>query len=159
MSDVAFHGENTVGDEPDLSGDFRVVLRFFECGFARVHVRVGVDAFLNAFLDDRGEAHGVDDARVVEGVGDDDVSRLAHGREERFGRVPAGDEGVGGFCSHELCNRFLKSMVGGEGAADEADRCGPGAVLLERFDPSVDDIGVVGESEVVVGAHADAVVL
>ena len=159
VSDVAFHGEDAIGDEPDLSGDFGVVLCFFECGFARIHVRVGVDRFLDAFLDDRGEAHGVHDASMVEGVGDDDVSRLAHGWEERFGRVPAGDEGVGGFCSHELCNRFLKSMMGGEGAADEADGCGSGAVLLEGFDPRVDDIGVVGESEVVVGAHADAIVL
>lgn len=159
VSDVAFHGEDAVGDEPDLSGDFGVVLCFFECGFARVHVRVGVDRFLDAFLDDRGEAHGVHDARVVERIGDDHVPGFAHGWEECFGRVPATDEGVGGFGSHELGNRFLKSVVGGEGAADEADGCGPGAVLLERFDPSVDDIGVVGESEVVVGAHADAVVL
>lgn len=158
VGDVAFHGEDAVGDEPDLSGDFGVVLRFFERGFARVHVRVGVDAFLDAFLDDRGQAHGVHDARVVEGIGDDDVTRFADGREECFSRVPATDEGVGGLGPHELGDGFFEGVVRGEGAADEADGCGSRAVGSESFDSRVDDSGVVGESEVVVGAHADSVV-
>lgn len=159
VGDVAFHREDAVGDEPDLSGDFGVVLGAFECGFARFHIGVRVNCFLHAFLDDGGESHGVDDARMVKRVGDDDVSRLADGREERFGRVPATHEGVRGFSSHVLGDGLFKFMVGGEGAADEADGCGSGTVLLEGFDPGVDNLRVVGESEVVVGAHADAVVL
>lgn len=46
----------------------------------------------------------------------------------------------------------------GECAADEADRGGARAVLFQCFDACFDDGGVVGEPEVVVGAHADAFV-
>lgn len=118
-----------------------------------------VDRFLDALLDDGGKAHGVDDARVVERVGDDDVSRLADSREERFGRVPAADEGVRGLGSHELGDGLFEFVVGSEGATDEADGCGSGSVSLECFNPGVDDLGMVGESEVVVGAHTDSFVL
>jgi hypothetical protein len=89
---------------------------------------------LTPFFDDWGEAHGVDDARVVEFVGDDDVSGFAAGREERFGRVPAGDEGVGRFGAHVLSDGFFERVVRGEGATDEADGCGSSAVGFECFD-------------------------
>ena len=158
VGDVAFHGEDAVGDQPDLAGDLGVVFGAFEHLSARIHVGVFVDGLLDAFLDDRREAHRVDDARVVEGVGDDDVAGFAGGGEEGLGRVPAGDEGVGGFGAHVLGDGLFEGMVGGESAADEADGCGAGSVGFQCFDPGVDDIGVVGEAEVVVGAHADAFV-
>lgn len=115
-----------------------------------------VHRFLDTLLDDRGQSHRVDDARVVERVGDDDVAGFAAGWEECFGRVPAADEGVGGFGSHVLGNGLFEFMVRREGAADEADGCGPGSVGFEGFNPGIDDIRMVSESEVVVGAHADA---
>ena len=158
IGDVAFHGEDAVGDEPDLAGDFGVVLCFFEDLAYRVHIGVLVDALLDALLDDRGQTHRVDDAGVIEFIGDDDVPGFARGGEESLGGVPAGDECVGGFGSHVLGDCFFEGMVGGEGAADEADGRGAGAVGSECFDPGFDDIGMVGESEVVVGAHADALV-
>ena len=158
VGDVTFHREDAVGDEPDLAGDFGVVLCFFEDLAYRVHIGVLVDALLDALLDDGGQAHRVDDARVIKFIGDDDVPGFAAGGEECFGRVPAGDEGVARFGAHVFGNRFLKNMVRGEGAADEADGRGAGAVGSECFDPGLDDIGMVGESEVVVGAHADPLV-
>ncbi len=145
VGDVAFHGEDAVGDEPDLAGDFGVVFGFFKGFTGRVHVGVFVDSFFDTFLDDGGQAHRVDDAGVVEFVGDDDVAGFADGGEECFGGVPATHEGVGGFGAHVGGNRLFKSMVGGEGAADEADRGGAGAVGTQRFDAGVDDGGVVGE--------------
>lgn len=159
VRDVAFHGEDAVGDEPDLAGDIGIVLCFFEGGSAGVHIGVSVDRFLDAFLDDGGQTHRVNDARVVECVGDDDVAGLADGWEECFGRVPAGDEGVARFGSHVLGDGLFEGVVRAECAADEADGGGACAVGFECFDASVDDIGVVSESEVVVGAHADAFVL
>ncbi len=158
VGDVAFHGENAVGDEPDLACDFGVVFGFFEDFTGRVHVGVFVDSFFDPFFDDGGEAHGVDDAGVVEFIGDDDVAGFADGGKECFGGVPATHEGVRGFGAHVLCDGFFECVVGGEGATDEADGGGACAVFFECFDACFDDGGVVGEAEVVVGAHADAFV-
>ena len=156
VGDVAFHGEDAVGDEPDLACDFGVVLCFFEGFTRRVHVGVFVDSFLDALFDDGGQAHRVDDAGVVEFVGDDDVAGFADGGEEGFGGVPTTDECVGGFGAHVGGDGFFECEVGGECATDEADGCGARAVFLECFDPGFDDRGVIGEPEVVVRAHADA---
>ena len=90
--DVAFHGEDAVGDEPDLARHFGVVFGFFEDFLYGVHVGVFVDVFLDAFFDGGGEAHRINDAGVVEFVGDDDVAGFADGGEECFGCVPTGYE-------------------------------------------------------------------
>jgi len=156
ICNVAFHGEDAVGDEPDLACDFGVVFGFFEDFTGRVHVGVFVDSFFDALLDDGGESHRVDDAGVVEFVGDDDVAGFADGGEECFGRVPAAYEGVRGFGAHVGGDRLFEGVVGGEGATNEADRGGAGAVGTQCLDAGFDDGGVVGESKVVVGAHADA---
>jgi len=156
VGDVAFHREDAVGDEPDLARHFRVFLGLFKNFADGVHVGVFVDAFLDTFLDDGGEAHRVDDAGVVEFVGDDDVAGFADGGEECFGRVPARDEGVGCFGAHVFGDGFFEGQVWGEGAADETDGSRARAVFLECFDPGFDDIGMIGEPEVVVRAHADA---
>lgn len=159
VGDVAFHREHAVGDDPDLPGDVRVILGFFKRFTRGVHVGVLEDALLHALFDDGGESDGVDDAGVVELVGDDDVARFAAGGEEGLGRVPAGDEGVRGLGAHVLGDGLLEGEVRGECAADEADGRGARAVLAEGLDAGLDDIGVVGEPEVVVGAHADPLVL
>jgi len=45
--------------------------------------------------------------------------------------------------------------VNGLGAADEADGGGAEAVLVEGFFCGLAEPGVVGEAEVVIGAHVD----
>ncbi len=150
VGDVAFHGEDAISDEPDLACDFGVVLCFFENFTNGIHVGVFVDGFLDTFFDGRSQAHRIDDACVVEFIGNDDVAGFADGGEECFGGVPAAHECIRRFGAHVGGDGFFECVVWGEGAADEADGCGACAVFFQRFNPGIDDGRVVGQAEVVV---------
>src|SRR5256886_17666034 len=84
------------------------------------------------FRDRLGESDGVDDRRVIQLIGDDEVRFAQHGGAEAFVRVPAAHVRQRGFASDELRQRGFELAVNGERAADESDRRGAGAPALER---------------------------
>jgi hypothetical protein len=134
VGDGAFHAEDAVGDDPDLPGDLGVVAGGGEAFSRELRSSVLVDGLVDALLDDRGQADGVDDAGVVEFIGDDDVARLAERGEDGLVGGPAGDERVGAPrcpCSGR-CG--LEVFVRRERAADEADGGGARAVVAEALD-------------------------
>ncbi len=84
LRDVAFHGEDAVGEdqlETRAFGGFELLLEIR-------HVGVLVDGGL-AFGDRLGEADGVDDRGVIQLIGDDDVLLAEQGGDEAFVGVPA----------------------------------------------------------------------
>lgn len=157
ISDRAFHAEDAVGYDPDLTSDFFVGFRCFKRGakaaFAFEAV-VGVDGFVHALLDRCREANAVDDAGVVEFVADDDVARLAERRENSFVCGPRGDERVTRLGAHVLRDVLLEFPVRRKRAAYEADAGGACAVITQGFVARFDDFGVIGEAKIVVGAEA-----
>ena len=98
------------------------------------------------------QAHAIDDGSMVQAVGDDRVGRV----KQRLENTAVGVE----TCREE--NRVVLAEVGGNllfelpmqglGAADESNRCHAEAIGLQRLMRSLDDPGVIGETEVIVGA-------
>jgi hypothetical protein len=154
LREVALHREHAVGDEPDHALVARLLPGLLEGLAGRAHVAVLVDPASDALLDRRAQPHAVDDAGVIQLVGDDHVARLAQRGEERLGGGPAGDERVGRLDPEEARDRLLHVQVRRERAADEPHRSGAGAVPPQPLDARLDDLGVVGQPEVVVRAEA-----
>src|SRR5690606_12669574 len=110
-------------------------------------------------LDDGREPNAVNDRRVVQLVGNDDVAWLTERREDRLVRIPARGEGVRALHAVELGDRPLDRLVRLEGTADEAHARVAGAVSPQSPDPRLNDLGVIGETEVVVGAETGDVAI
>jgi len=147
-SDEAVHRKYAVGDdefEARASGIGGLKL-FFEV----VEVAVGVAEALSF-----AETHAVDDGGVVEGVTDDGVLGGEEGFEHAAVGVETGGEEDRVFGAEEGGEGLLEFAVHPLGAADEAHRGGTVAPALERGVASGDEIGVVTETEVVVGAEVE----
>ncbi len=84
LRDVAFHREDAVGDDQSRAP----ALRLDEPRLEVRHVGVLVDRRL-ALGDRLGEPDAVDDGRVVQLVGDDDVVLAEDRRRQALVRVPA----------------------------------------------------------------------
>ena len=107
-------------------------------------------------LGDRlGEANRIDDRRVVQLVGDDDVRLAQHRRAQPFVGVPAADVAERRLAADESRERMLELAMHGERAADEAHRSGAGAPAFERVLAGLDDLGDGAQAEVVVGGQDD----
>ena len=97
----------------------------------------------------------VDDRRVVELVGDDRVLGAEEHLEDTAVRVEARAVEDRRLHAEELRQPLLEQGVLGLGAADEAHRRHPETPLVQRCPARADDVGVVGEAEVVVGAEVE----
>ena len=138
------HGEHAVRDD-----QFRVrLLCRLELCPQVVHVVVGI-AVTACFA----QPDAVDNARVVQRVADDGVFRS----EQRFEQAAVGVETRGVeyrvLGPQELADTRLEFLVDGLGAANEAHRRHAVAELVKRLVRRGDDLGVVGQPEVVVGAQ------
>ena len=147
LREIALHREDAVGDD-QLA---RVARSSRERVAQRLHVRVRVDDLRRRPR----EPDRVDDARVVELVGEDHRRLVGEARDARLVRVPARDVGERRLGAGEVGERALELEVRLEGPADEAHRRRPGAVALEPLDPRAHDLGVPGEAEVVVRGEDD----
>ena len=146
-ADVAVHREDAVGDD-ELAA--RLVCDFLELLFGVGRVFVAEDFDLGA-----GEARAVDDARVVELVGDDEVFFA----EDRGDGAGVGGESAleddAGFDIFEARDLFFEFHVDLHGAGDGSYRSRADAVGFGRFDRGFAQRGVVAEAEVVVGGEVD----
>jgi hypothetical protein len=88
-AEVAFHGEHAVGHHPQHAGHIRVGPRLRQDPTKIVHIGVLVHGLVDTLLDHGGKTHRIDDAGVVQRIGDDHVARIAERRKERLGCRPA----------------------------------------------------------------------
>ena len=101
------------------------------------------------------EPNRVDEARVVELVGEDHSRVVREARDARLVRVPAGDVGERRLGPGEIRERALEREVRLERPADEAHRRRSRPVALEPLDAGAHDLRVPGEPEVVVRREDD----
>ena len=84
LGDVALHREDAVGEDQLEPGSLRRLQLVFEVSHVRMLVHGGL-----TLRDGLGEADGVDDRRVIQLVGDDDVLLAQQGGAKALIRVPA----------------------------------------------------------------------
>ena len=102
-----------------------------------------------------GETRAVDDAGVVEFVGDDPVAFAENGADGASVRGESGLEDDTGFDVLEAGDLLFEFQMKLHGAGDGADRARADAVLARGFDSSFFELRVVAESEVIVGGEID----
>jgi hypothetical protein len=140
---VAFHAKDAIGHDP--AAGFAAVL--LQLRFEIVQVAVLVDFAGDRFAH---QADAVDDAGVIELVGQNDVVGTDQRRKQSFVRCPTAYIGESLWRADEAGDRFLDLAVTFERAADKADGGRAGAVRLQAFDTRCDDFRVIREPEVVV---------
>ncbi len=112
-ADVAVHRKDAVGDEEFAAW---LVLDLFQELFGVGDIFVAEDLDFGA-----GEASAVDDARVVQFVGENEV---LFAEDARNGSGVGGESGLeddAGFDTFEGCNFFFELHVNAHGACDSAD--------------------------------------
>src|SRR5665213_1185788 len=109
-------------------------------------------------LGDRlGEPHRIDDGRVVERVGKDDVAFFSDRCGEALVGIPAGDITECRLRSHEARECLLQFPMNRECAANKSYTSGAGAEGLQALDPGIHHVGLVAKSEVIVGREDEYV--
>ena len=148
IGDVAIHRKHAVGgDQFEASaGRGRFVQLRFEIG----HVVVAIAKSLGF-----AEPDAVDDAGVIQLVGDDCVL----GSEKRFEQSAVGVEARAiedrVFRAEKLAELRFQLLVRRLGAADEPHRGQAVAPAIERRMGSLNDLGMLGQPEIIVGAHVE----
>ncbi len=102
-----------------------------------------------------GQADAVDDRGMIETIGDDGVVRPHEGFENPAIGIETGGVENGVIRAEEGGHLFLKLLVDGEGAADEADRGDSIAPAFDALAGSFDDPGVVRQAEIVIGTEIE----
>jgi len=146
VGDDAVHGEDTVGGDQLEAGAIGIGL--LELGFQLGHVVVGV-AVAFGFA----QAHAIDDGGVVERVGDDGVFRAEQGLEQTAVGIEAGRVEDAVLGAKEGRQLLLQRLVLILGAADETYRGHTEAVAVETLMGGGNEIGVVGQPQIVVGTE------
>ena len=101
------------------------------------------------------EAAAIDDAGVIQLVGDDVIFRSENGRN---GSGIGGESGLKHYAGFDVLERgdaFLELHVQRHGAGNGADRARARAVLPDGLDGGFAEFGVRGKAEVVVGSEVD----
>jgi hypothetical protein len=146
FGDRAFHREDAVRPNHPSLGSFGLG----KLGAEVVHVAVLVDG-RRAFCDRLGEPHRVDDRRVIECVGDDEVPLLRDRRGEAFVGIPRRHEAERSLAADELRQPLLELAMDREGSADEPHARRPRAELVQAVDARLHDTRFIGQAEVIVG--------
>ena len=102
-----------------------------------------------------GQPCAVDDAGVIELVGEDEVFFAEDGRDGARVGGEAGLEDDAGLDVFEGGNLLLEFHVDAHGAGDGAHGTGAYAVLLRGGDRGLTQLGMVAQAEVVVGGQVD----
>ena len=129
-----------------------VTVGLLQAVFQFVHVAIG-----EAVAPGLAEPDAVDDRGVVEGVGNDCVFLAEQRLEQPAIGVEAGGEQDGVVLLQIAGDRFLEAAVERLRPADEAHRGHAEAELVHRPARRGNDLRVIGEAEIVVGAQVDEV--
>ena len=146
-ADIAVHGKDAVGDDELAAG---LVLDLLQQLFAVGDIFVAEDLDLRA-----GEAGAIDDAGVIELVGEDEVFFAENARDGSGVGGEAGLEDDAGFDAFECGDLFFELHVDAHRAGDGADGSGAYAVFLRGGDGRLAKLGVIAEAEVVIGGKVD----
>ena len=146
-ADVAVHGENAVGDQQLVAG---LVLDFIQQLFGVRHILVAEDFDLGAR-----EPRAVDDAGVVQLVGDDEILFAQDRRHRARIRGKSGLEDHAGFDVLEARDLFFQLHVDLHGAGNGAHRARADAVLARRLQRGFAQLGVRRQPEIVVRREID----
>jgi hypothetical protein len=142
---VPVHREHPVGHDQGAAP-----LGLAEAPLQVVHVHVVVNERLRA-----AEAAAVDDARVVERVGEDDVPLLGErGHHAHVGEVPGAEEQAV-VRALERGQLLLQAAVDGHVAGHQPRGPGAGAVSHRRLRGRLAHARMVGQAEVVVRAEEE----
>ena len=141
-SHVAVHREYTVGtDDAEALG-----LSLLQTLLKLSHVGVGITVALGL-----AQAHTVDDRGVVEGVGDDGVFLGEERAEETAVGVEAGGIEYGVLGMEVVADGSLKLLVDVLSTTDEANRRHTETATVHHLLGTLDEAGMVGQTEIVVG--------
>ena len=146
--DAAVHGEHAVGGDESRAAVLRVLEMLLQLG----QVAIGVSQPPRL-----AEPDAVDDAGVIERVGNDRVLFAEHGFEQPAIGVPARGIQDGVFGAEEARQRRLELLVHRLRTADEAHR---GHAVTETVDCPVRGFAnrrMAGKSQVIVSAQVDDV--
>ena len=147
IGDRAVHRKHAVGGDQAIAG----VPRLAQPRLQVRHVVVGVAEPLRL-----AQAHAVDDGGVVQRIRDDRVLGAQEALEQtRVGVETTGEEDRV-FHAQEIAQPLFQTLVGKLGAADEPDRRHAESVFAQRLPGGLDQPGVVGQTQIVVGAQIDA---
>jgi len=104
------------------------------------------------------QADPIDDRGVVESVGDDRAVLIQKGLEDPAIGVEAGSVENRVISLQELRDLLFQLFVDVLRAADEPNRAHPIAPLVQGPMGSLDDLGMRGQTQVVIGAEVDHLV-
>ena len=146
-ADVAIHGKDAVGDQQLLA---RLFLDAGQLFFGVRNVFVPEDQNLRLR-----KPRAVDDRGMVQRVGNDEIFFAQHRRDRsRIGRK-AGLEDHAGFHILEARDLFFQLHVDLHGAGDGAHRARSDSVLARRFKRRFAQLGMRGQSEIIVRGEID----
>ena len=148
LGDDAVHGKHAVRGNQLHAGSGGI--RFLELGFQVRHVVVGVAEALGL-----AEAHAVNNGGVVQGIGNNGVVRGQEAFKQAAVGVKAGGEQNRVFRAEELGKAFLKLAVQGLRAADEPHGSHAEAPFVNGFLGGLHHFRIIGQAQVIVGAHVD----
>ena len=146
--DAAIHREHTVGRDEACAAILRLLQVLFE--LREISIRVAQSTRF-------AQPDAIDDAGVVERVGDDGILFAEHGFEQATVGIPTGGIQDGVLGSEEARQRGLELLVHGLRAADEAHRGHAITEPVEGAVRSLADRRVIRESQVIVSAQVDDV--
>ena len=146
--DLPVHREDAVGGNNNMPRPRR--FRLFE-----LLPQIGDAGVLEAVASCFTEPHAIDDARVIELVGDDGVLRRQNRLKQSRVGVEARRIKDGRLGAVELRDPFFERLVRGLRAADEAHRRQAEPELVERFPGRRDESRVVGKAQIVVRAKVE----
>lgn len=140
--DIAIHAEDAIGDYQPMAGAGRLV------EFALVLPDVGMADDAHACS---GEAAAVNQAGMVEAVGEDDVVLIDQSGDRADVRRVAGREQQGRVGFFELCEPVFEPLVPVGMTADERAGSGTGPDVVDGVAGGLAEARVAGQPQVVVG--------
>ena len=148
FGDIAVHREHAIGgDELEPRA---AAIGFLQAVFEFVHVRIGEAIALGLR-----KPHAVDDRGVVEAVGDDRVLFVEQRLEHAAIGVETGGERDRVVLTQVFGDRLFELAMERLRAADEAHRGHAEAEFGHSATRRGDHVGVIGETEIIVGAEID----
>ena len=150
VSNRAIHRKNAVCGDQDASGAH--VPSLLEFGLEIRHVVVAI-AVTRRFA----QAHAVNNGGVVELIGNHRILRAQNRLKQTGVGVETGGIQNGVFHGQKMADPSLKGFMNALSAADKTHRCGAKTPFVQTVAGRLLHFGIVGEPQVVVGAHIDDV--